>query len=696
MSESPASAMPGSSATAAAHEAYVAPNPSDDVNKTLGEMGIQESPGLSMLPPEILLDILGELPSKRDWLALAKTCRRVSGVAAAELRKYSLGEGRDCAFWHACVTGKTDMVQRHIAHDATVVNQQLRPSYNGRGRIGSQLDWLVTPLAVAIIAGRDEIVQQLLDNGADANLPDETITLSEYRVPRYPLLWAVISKHKRSVAIIKMLTDHSADVNWLPDSWDRKIASLGHNCPRYELCVVIFQVLQLEQPSRSSMRSTRRLTSCEQYNRDFKKIQTLRLRQLKALLQAGANPNTPHHWEAMTPIFFLLDSVASYEPSFYFSDSLIVSDEEEAQAAMLNDIAISFLDVLRDYGADVRRLGNTFFYRSKMGRMFSLAYRETPLHAACRLKDRHKPLIYWFLRNGAHIDDLSGDGNTPLMVYCGSRFQSVDQFQEFLSCGPEVNRQDKDGRTALHHLCANRWLQPLVMENAVRMMLGAGADPTAISDQARVPAREIDLRNGPYDSVVEMLLDACEEWKQLNEERERLLPYRANLGCVDGGGDSWGRGTDKKEIRDDDNKDERLGYRRRSSTSFRGGHRGNRGSDRGLAQSTRHGSNSDNAGHNGKRGSYQDQFQAYRHQSAWESSATFGDSHIEGRQNFAAEERHHKEHSSQEHNRTVHRGGFKQNARGGRQNSSSNQGAPQGGNRGRGGNRREGIRGGGH
>ncbi|KAI1349161.1 ankyrin repeat-containing domain protein [Xylaria sp. FL0043] len=517
--------MSGSSATAAAHEAYEAPNSSDDVSKTLDDMNIQVSTGLSMLPPEILVDILGELPKKRDWLALAKTCRGVSGVAAAELRKYSLGEGRDCAFWHACVTGKADLVQRHIAHDATVVNQQLRPSYNVRGRIGSQLDWLITPLAVAIIAGKDDIVQQLLDNGADANLPDETITLSEYLVPRYPLLWAVISKHKRSVAIIKMLTDHSADVNRLPDSWDRKIASLDHNYPRYELCVVIFQVLQLEQPSRSSMRCTRRLTSCEQYNRDFKKIQNLRLRQLKALLCAGANPNTPHNWEAVTPIFFLLDSVASYEPSFYFSDSLIVSDEEEVQATMLNDIAISFLDVLRDFGADVRRLGNTFFYKNKMGRTFSPAYREMPLHAACRLKDRHKPLIYWFLRNGAHIDDVGGDGNTPLMVYCGSRFQSVDQFQEFLSCGPEVNRRDKDGRTALHHLCANRWLQPLVMENAVSMMLGAGADPTAISDQALVPAQEIDLKNGPYDSVAEMLREAYEEWKQLDKERERRLFY---------------------------------------------------------------------------------------------------------------------------------------------------------------------------
>ncbi|KAI1355489.1 hypothetical protein F5Y01DRAFT_270561 [Xylaria sp. FL0043] len=56
--------------------------PSRIVNKKLGKMDIQESTGLSMLPPEILADILGELPNKRDWLALAKTCRCVSGVIA--------------------------------------------------------------------------------------------------------------------------------------------------------------------------------------------------------------------------------------------------------------------------------------------------------------------------------------------------------------------------------------------------------------------------------------------------------------------------------------------------------------------------------------------------------------------------------------------------------------------------------------
>ncbi|KAI0427488.1 hypothetical protein F5Y09DRAFT_350372 [Xylaria sp. FL1042] len=638
MLKNPAYAMLASSATATAREPHVAATSPDNISEKLSNMAIQEPACLVTLPPEVLLGILGQLTRKRDWFALARTCRGISRVAAAELDKSSMNEERDYVFWYACVANKPVMLLRHIAHDATVVNRQFRGSYV-RERLISQSDWLMTPLSVAIIAGRDGIVQQLLDNGADANLPDKSVTWSNHHVPGYPMIWAVSSRHKSSVAIIKMLTDHSADVNQVPEPWIKELKRRGHRYPGIELSVPIYHILQLSKPLRRYMHSTRP-TSCEQYNHDFKKILDLRLRQLKALLQAGANPNAPHKWEAMSPIFFLLDRVAFYEPSFYFSDKLMLSHEEENQASMFNDIVILFLDTLRDFGADVRALGNTFFYRKRMGHSFSPIYRETPLHAACRLKDRHKLLIYWFLRNGAHIDDLGGDKNTPLMAYCESRFKSIDQFQEFLSYSPDINRRDNLGRTALHYLCANRWLQPLVMENAVRMMLGAGADPTAVSNKGLQPVQEVDLMDGLYDVVLEMIHDASVEWKQLNEEREPPIhsPDRANLWCGDRRGDQeqdhGGRVTSKKENRDDDPKDESPGHQHGTSTSILGGHRGNRDSGRGLIQANNHRNNSEGISHNGNRENNQGAPQANHHQVAQESSGNFNGNHVKGRQNF--------------------------------------------------------------
>ncbi|TGJ84143.1 hypothetical protein E0Z10_g4625 [Xylaria hypoxylon] len=558
---------------------------SNNLCKHLAKMAMHEPTSLSVLPAELILDILGSLDMKRDWFSLARTCRRVSNVVVAELGKYNANEGNNYAFWYACVANKPTILLRHISLDVTVVNRHFTCNFMNP-RIKFAFGQFMSPLAVAIRAGRGGIVRLLLANGADANLPDRE-PASKQCVLCYPINWAVDSKHDSSVAIIKMLKDHSADLNQVPKDWGKR----RDEYPKRMKCAPIFRLLMLDKPPRRPHSS--QPTSCEMYDNDFKKIQDLRLLQLIALLEGGADPNKRWDWDFVTPVFFLLASLAAYTPSFYFPNRLMLSHEEAAQASMVNDIVASFLDTLRDFGAHVHGLGNTYFYNEEEARAISAAYPETPLHAVCRLKDRHKPLIYWFLRNGTHIDVLGKASNTALMAYCGSNFKDTDQFQKFLRRRPVINHRDILGRTALHDLCANRLLQPQVKEKAVRMMLDAGADPTAVSDEKRDPTEELDFVTGsnnaydeaanptavrnerrdsaqkidprigrydPHHTLREMLHNAAEKWKELNQKNEERLVLADKRPTNHRRGSRGGRGGGHANSRNE-NRSRGVGHR---------------------------------------------------------------------------------------------------------------------------------------
>ncbi|KAF2972220.1 hypothetical protein GQX73_g1317 [Xylaria multiplex] len=497
-------------------------------------MTIHEPASLSTLPPEIILYILSHLDMKNDWFSLAMACRRVSTVAVPELDKYNATLGRNYAFWYACVLNNPVMLLRHISIDATIVNRHFTHNFLHQ-KTKSMFGRSMSPLTVAIKAGQGGIVQLLLANGADANLPDQA-PAPKSLVLWYPINWAVASHHEDSVAIIGMLKNHSANLDQVPKDWRVKVAEY----PKGMKCAPIFRLLLLDKPRRKSWHTTQ-LTSCEMYNDDFKKIQDLRLRQLKALLEGGADPNKRYDWDYVTPVFFLLTSLANYKPEFYFPDRLMLSHEKEAQASMVNDIVASFLNTLRDFGAYTHGLGNTYFYKERLAREISVQFPETPLHTACRLNDLHKPLIYWFLRNRSNINTLGKADNSPLMAYCDSDFKDMYQFRKFLKRRPNINQRDMHHWTALHCLCANRRLQSQVKEQAVRMMLNMGADPTAVHKDGKTPADEIPVdkppkRQGsanetespsnsydPHHAMREMLHDAAKEWEERrNKGRQQL------------------------------------------------------------------------------------------------------------------------------------------------------------------------------
>ncbi|KAI0505608.1 ankyrin repeat-containing domain protein [Xylaria bambusicola] len=481
---------------------------------------------ITSVPPEVILDILSHLKKKRDWFALARTCRHASVVIVPELDKFNSDEGLDYAFWYSCVASNFAILEPYIARDRAVVNRHFTRDFTNK-RMKFPCGKGMTPLAVAILSGRDLVVQLLLRNGADPNLPDRA-PMSPNSVIWYPINWAVASKHESSIAIIKMLKDYSANINQEPGSWSptEGIDESPVEWHRGMKCAPIFRLLLLEKPHRSSS-LRKQQTSCEMYNKDFKTIQDIRLRQLRALLECGANTSLREEEGGSTPVDYLLQSVMFYQPCFYFSDKLMLSHEEEEQARLVNNIVISFLETLREFGVDTTTQLDSFGY--------------TLLHVVCTLTDRHKPLIHWFLRNGADINRSAINGDTPLMEYCHSRMRSVDMFKEFLSYRPRVNHRNTQCQTALHFLCANSSVPAQVQEKAVRMMLDAGANPTAETKQGVTPAYEFamqkmhdarasaevipdleevekfvaeNLFKDDDEGVWKMLKDAEEEWKE--------------------------------------------------------------------------------------------------------------------------------------------------------------------------------------
>ncbi|KAI0188123.1 ankyrin repeat-containing domain protein [Xylaria flabelliformis] len=488
-------------------------------------MTAQEPANLGNAPAEIIINILDYLEAKKDWLCIARSCRRLSNFIVPELDKYTVGNGGYYAVWYACVANKPAILLRHIALDATVVNRYFTKDFccHGMSRINGESSKGKVPLAVAIIAGSEAIVQLLLVNGADPNRPDLTtltpfsldwdLELDRNPTPWRPIQWAVMSRHESSVAIIKMLGAHSVNTNQAPG---------GCMADRADSHAPIFILLRLQKPKCGWSRDKQQ-TSCEEFNDDLRRLRDLRLRQLEALLQHGADPNIRYGSGPLTPIFFFLDSLAFYRPSFYFDNALALSQEKDAQADIVNEIATSVLDMLLNFGANIYELGVSTFMRLRL-------FRETPIHLACRMKDQNKPIIDWFLRNGVSIDSLDEAQGTPLMAYCSSAFKDLDLFRKFLSNGPLINHSDIKGRTALHYLCANQDLTPQVMEKAVKIMLDRGADPTFVSNEGRVPAQELDpvgskgssrsASSGRHRDVLLMLKRATETWNKRARKQE--------------------------------------------------------------------------------------------------------------------------------------------------------------------------------
>ncbi|KAI8629807.1 ankyrin repeat-containing domain protein [Xylariaceae sp. FL1651] len=467
--------------------------------------------GLPALPVELLRQIFSELQTQADRSHLAQTCRRVSLLLIPELYTHDAKYDDHHALLWACESNKDKLLEDLIRRDATIVDRIFTEdhSYHGR-RITSKY---LTPLITAIRASSTMCVFILLKNGANANLPDQE-PVEGHRARWYPINWAVGCRTSRSIPIIKMLKKRGADINQIP-RWPERIpgyiypdifssASPGLDLPP------IFRVLLFEKPRLPQSRYNE-LTDATSFNKDFKKLLALRNKQLKHLLENGADANAKRNIGGVefkqTPVFFLLLQLQWFSTSFYFPDVLKLRHEENTQAQIVNEMSVLFLNTLKDYGADIHM---------RVAHMPKPPLRETtPLLEACALPDPHRPIIHWFLDNGVSINTPNAGGRTPLMSYCDARYGSairdLEQLEAFVKRGPCLNARDSDGRTALHKLLLNRDLRPLVREKAAKMLVKRGADPTIANNWGELPGQESKVYHPDFE-----IDDDLKQW--LDEE----------------------------------------------------------------------------------------------------------------------------------------------------------------------------------
>ncbi|KAI1823220.1 ankyrin repeat-containing domain protein [Xylaria intraflava] len=470
------------------------------------KMNEKKSANIATMPAEILLEIFSNLKKKRDWITLATTCRSISRVAVAELDKYNTKQCNNYALWYACVKGNFAILDRLITPNPKAINYYFTKSFE-EPELMLTFGKNMTPLSVAILAGRHDVVAWLLKHGADANLCDKKPVTTEFGVCLYPINWAAASTHISSVSIIAYLAAHGADLNRKPHIF-RKLGE-GLEYPKGICCAPIFQVLLLDHPCPLADRSKPK--NPETYNSDLKALQALRLAQLRVLLAGGADINARYSFDAITPMFFLLDGLMYFKPVLHSESWYSMASDKKAQAALITDIAMSFFDVLRAKGANVRELGHPYFNGNMAARQVAFDFPELALHYACRLPDVHKPTIFWFLDHGIGANALSMSQATPLMGYCHSEFEDMQMLTKFICRGAGakemINRQDVTGRTPLHELAANPNLTPWVKRQTMKILFACGAKPDIRSRDDYTPIDEVkNIVGAPIqDGVVELL-----------------------------------------------------------------------------------------------------------------------------------------------------------------------------------------------
>ncbi|KAJ8114840.1 hypothetical protein ONZ43_g4807 [Nemania bipapillata] len=371
---------------------------SENLDESVGQSTIQKAAKraqLASLPNELLLEVLKWL-DKRDWLTLARTCRRLANFSAPELDRYTLRRGDDYgyALWYACAVGKPDVLLRQIFLDSAVIHGHFQHNFTHK-TLTRAIGKNMTPLAVAIASGNHTIARLLLAHGADPDGPDSRPVLCNL-VLYHPIHWAVTSPLESSIPIIQALRACSVDMNQLPTDTTHGTSAEAKSM----LFAPIFRALTLEKP-----------LSCRIY------VAASSL----ALLACGADPDVRYSGDGETPIFFLLGNLAHYTPSFYFSDRLILSHEAKAQADLINDIVASFLDTLHRFGANLNLLSNIhcFWWFLNQGPMINSQDIEgrTALHELCdnehlgpQVKEKTVAML---LKRGADPTLLDVEGHAP-------------------------------------------------------------------------------------------------------------------------------------------------------------------------------------------------------------------------------------------------------------------------------------------
>ena len=110
----------------------------------------------------------------------------------------------------------------------------------------------------------------------------------------------------------------------------------------------------------------------------------------------------------------------------------------------------------------------------------------TPLHSAVTQHEDATEAIKILLARGGEVNEKDNDGKTPLhLATCSLRNKKILRF--LLNNGADVNAADNDGNTPLHDAAGS--IDPW----ATKILLGKGADPSALNKHGRPPESRIDF-----------------------------------------------------------------------------------------------------------------------------------------------------------------------------------------------------------
>ncbi|KAI1078986.1 ankyrin repeat-containing domain protein [Whalleya microplaca] len=473
----------------------------------------ESSKGILYLSQDLFPSITSQL-SQSDKSRLALACRDLYGCVNPLLYDDDRVRGDNHALWWACHKNKMGTLVKVILRNKAVVNYHFREMHSLPGKDLNGSGKHTTPLVVALRAGHNRIVAALVSSGADVNLPDNNPALHHTRC-WYPINWVVDNAKvgQQPEKAIEYLHSRGADMNKFPlDSCTNTIHKIEDKKGEYEGdqllkyagdSAPIFRALSLAPPETTEAKQ--RICTAFDFNKDLQKLLDLRLRQVAALLKAGADPNIRDPATGHTPLFHILITLARYQPSFYFNIRLADRGEKDAQLCeIVMPYVLSFMQELVNWGANVNV--------SCKGRVTSTSDLEelTPLHIACGLHEHNEPLVDFLLEFGADINACAENGRTPLYRCRYAFFKDLDVLKRLMQKGTErnqnLNHQDNLGQTILHLLCSD-FVCPLHrLESTIRLLVSRGAD-ASIRDHSGRTAAELatHMIATDYDRVIQAL-----------------------------------------------------------------------------------------------------------------------------------------------------------------------------------------------
>ncbi|KAI1502461.1 ankyrin repeat-containing domain protein [Biscogniauxia marginata] len=445
--------------------------------------------GFSSIPVETLLHISSYL-KQPERARLARTCCGSYNTLIATLYEHDARKKDQHALWFACATGRMDILRRVSSFKLYDPNHYFVRNHRVKIHRTRNLPILgkqQTPLIVAIRQGNHSIARELLRLGANPNTPDRMPT-GGTRQCWYPINWAVYSTTKLSswTKMVSMLVEANADINQAPTTPVRH--------PRqWEVpsdVAPIFQVLNLGPPI-PSREQRRRPTTGGEFNDDFKAVLRQRLKQLKLLLDLGADTNIRHSETHQTPLFFILSQLLTWSPTFYFDIGIASTREKDEQSFIVIMAVEDILVELKRHGAEV----NTMCAHEDWG----AADICSAIHIACRLYEKHKnhkAIVEWLIQNGADVNATDSEGNTPLILLCRIIPIDIGIIGHLIRMGVDVNHQNRRGETALHEVWSRyrTWIPQ--QEGVIKKLLQWGANPSIKDNGGCTPLFKC-MRNPP-------------------------------------------------------------------------------------------------------------------------------------------------------------------------------------------------------